>query len=54
VVGNKAYVVRRRGERIYDFRHNEAMRAQDPALQCVLERVQRMEQEMSTLRANAT
>jgi serine O-acetyltransferase len=51
VVGNKAYVVRRRGERVYDFRHNEAMRAEDPALQCVLERLQRTEQEMSTLRA---
>jgi serine O-acetyltransferase len=51
VVGTKAYVVRRRGERVYDFRHDQAMRAEDPALQCVLERIQRMEQEMSTLRA---
>ena len=51
VVGNKAYVVRRRGERVYDFRHNEAMRAEDPAVQCMLERLQRTEQEMSTLRA---
>ncbi len=51
VVGTKAYVVRRRGERIYDFRHDQAMRAEDPAIQCLLDRIQRMEQEMSTLRA---
>jgi serine O-acetyltransferase len=51
VVGVKAYVVRRRGERIYDFRHDQAMRAEDPAIQCLLNRLQRLEQEMSTLRA---
>ncbi len=51
VVGTKAYVVRRRGERIYDFRHDRAMRAEDPAIQCLLHRLQRLEQELSTLRA---
>lgn len=51
VVGTKAYVVRRRGERIYDFRHDQAMRAEDPAIQCLLNRLQRLEQEFSTLSA---
>ncbi|HEY3397072.1 MAG TPA: serine O-acetyltransferase EpsC [Armatimonadota bacterium] len=51
VVGTKAYVVRRQGERVYDFRHDQAMRAEDPAIQCMLERVGRVEQEISTLRA---
>lgn len=51
VVGTKAFVVRRRGERVYDFRHDQAMRAEDPALQCVLETVRRVEQQMATLKA---
>jgi len=51
VVGTKGFVTRRRGERVYDFRHDQAMRAEDPAIQCVLERIQRLKQEISTLRA---
>lgn len=50
VVGTKAFVVRRHGERVYDFRHDQAMRAEDPALQCVLQRMQRVEQAFATLR----
>ena len=51
VVGTKAFVVRRRGERVYDFRHDQAMRAEDPAIQNMLERMRRLEQEISTVRA---
>lgn len=51
VVGTKAFVVRRRGERVYDFRHERAMRSEDPALQCLLTRMQHMEQAMATLKA---
>jgi serine O-acetyltransferase len=51
VVGNKAYVVRRRGERVYDFRHDQAMRAEDPAIQAVLDTVRRVEQQLATLKA---
>ncbi len=49
VVGTKAFVVRRRGERVYDFRHDQAMRHEDPAIQCLLQRLTRLEQEISTL-----
>ncbi|NLO72784.1 MAG: serine O-acetyltransferase [candidate division WS1 bacterium] len=51
VVGTKAFIVRRQGERVYDFRHDQAMRAQDPAIQNMLERMQRLEQQISTLKA---
>ena len=51
VVGTKAFIARRQGERVYDFRHDQAMRAEDPAIQNMLERMQRMEQQMSTLKA---
>jgi serine O-acetyltransferase len=51
VVGTKAFVVRRQGERVYDFRHDRAMRAEDPAIHCMLESIQRLEQTVSTLRA---
>lgn len=51
VVGHKAYVVRRRGERVYDFRHDQAMRAEDPAVQHLIRRVEYLEQQLATLRA---
>ncbi len=51
VVGQKAFVVRREGERVYDFRHDEVMRAENPAIQHLLERVQYLEQQLATLRA---
>ena len=51
VVGRKAFVVRRHGQRLYDFRHDIAMRAGDPAIQHLLTRTERLEDELSTLRA---
>lgn len=51
VVGTKAFVVRRGGERVYDFRHDRVMRAENPAIHSMLQRIQRLEQEISTLRA---
>ncbi len=51
VVGRKAYVVRRGGERVYDFRHDRAMRAEDPAIQHLMERIEHLEQQLATLRA---
>ncbi len=51
VVGSKAYVVRRNGERVYDFRHDQAIRAEDPAMQQIIDRMRQLEQEISTLKA---
>ena len=51
VVGSKAYVSRRNGERVYDFRHDRAMRAEDPAMQQILNLIGQLEQEIATLKA---
>jgi serine O-acetyltransferase len=51
VVGPKAYVVRRQGERVYDFRHDKQPRASDPALECMLLRIRKLESELTKLRA---
>ena len=53
VVGTKAYVVRRDGERIYDFRHDRALRAEDPVTQQLLDRIKQLEEEISTLKAQS-
>lgn len=51
VVGPKAYVVRRKGERVYDFRHDKQPRVSDPALECMLLRIRKLENELAQLRA---
>ena len=51
VVGRKAFVVRRGGERVYDFRHDEAMRAEDPVIQHLISRLEGVEEELATLQA---
>ncbi len=51
VVGRKAYVARRAGERVYDFHHDRAMRAEDPAIQQLLDGIRQLEEEVSTLKA---
>ncbi len=51
VVGSKAYVTRRDGERTYDFRHDHALRAEDPLIQQLLDRIKQLEEEISTLKA---
>jgi len=51
VVGSKAYVVRREGQRVYDFHHERALRAKDPEMQQLLDRIKRLEEELSTLKA---
>jgi len=50
VVGSKAYVVRRDGQRVYDFHHERALRAKDPEMQQLLDRIKRLEEELSTLK----
>ena len=54
VVGRKAFVVRRHGKRVYDFRHDVAMRAEDPAIQHLIIHIERLEDELSTLQAQCT
>jgi serine O-acetyltransferase len=51
VVGPKAYVVRRKGERVYDFRHDKQPRLSDPAIECMLLRIRKLENELAQLRA---
>ncbi len=51
VVGSKAYVVRRDGQRVYDFHHERALHAKDPEMQQLLDRIKRLEEELSTLKA---
>lgn len=43
VVGTKAYVVRRKGKRVYDFRHDQQPRVGDPAIECMLLRIRKLE-----------
>lgn len=43
VVGTKAYVVRRQGKRVYDFRHDRQPRVGDPAIECMLLRIRKLE-----------
>lgn len=50
VVGTKAYVVRRQGKRVYDFRHDQQPRMSDPALECMLLRIRKLEDELKALR----
>ncbi|MCD6350722.1 MAG: serine O-acetyltransferase [Armatimonadetes bacterium] len=47
VVGPKAYIVRREGKRVYDFRHDKLPRVTDPALDCLMLRVQKLEQALA-------
>ena len=47
VVGTKAYVVKREGRRVYDFRHDQLPRATDPTVDCLMLRVQRLEQQLA-------
>jgi serine O-acetyltransferase len=49
VVGTKAYVVRREGKRVYDFRHDRLPRVVDPTVECLLLRVQRLERQLADL-----
>jgi len=51
VVGSKAYVVRRDGQRVYDFHHERALHAKDPEMQQLLDRIKQLEEEVSTLKA---
>ena len=51
VVGSKAYVVRRDGQRVYDFQHERALRAKDPETQQLLDRIRQLEEEVSTIKA---
>jgi len=51
VVGSKAYVARRDGQRIYDFHHERALHAKDPEMQQLLDRIKQLEEEVSTLKA---
>ncbi len=51
VVGSKAYVARRDGQRIYDFHHERALHAKDPEMQQLLDRIKQLEEEISTLKA---
>jgi len=50
VVGPKAYVVKREGKRVYDFRHDRLPRVTDPALECLVLRVQKLESELADTR----
>lgn len=47
VVGTKAYVVKREGRRVYDFRHDQLPRVTDPTVDCLMLRVQRLEQQLA-------
>jgi len=47
VVGPKAYVVRRQGKRVYDFRHDKQPRMTDPAIECMLLRIRKLEAELT-------
>ncbi len=51
VVGSKAYVARRNGQRIYDFHHDRALHAKDPETQQLLDRIRQLEEEVSTIKA---
>ncbi len=52
VVGSKAFVVRQKGQRVYDFRHDRRMRAEDPNMECVRSRLDRLEDQMRGLDAH--
>jgi serine O-acetyltransferase len=50
VVGQKAAIVRREGKRVYDFRHDRLPVAQDPAMECLMARVEQLEREFAETR----
>jgi serine O-acetyltransferase len=50
VVGTKAYVVKREGKRVYDFRHDRLPRVTDPTVDCLMLRVQKLEAELAETR----
>ena len=52
VVGPKAYVVRRQGKRVYDFRHDKQPRISDPAIECMLLRIRKLEEELGNLKGD--
>lgn len=43
VVGQKAYVVKREGKRVYDFRHDRLPRVTDPTVELLVSRVEKLE-----------
>jgi len=47
VVGSKGSIIRRRGHRVYDFRHDR-LRAVDPAIGLLMQRVRKLEQQLAT------
>jgi len=47
VVGTKAYVVKREGKRVYDFRHDRLPRVTDPAVEALAARVERLERQLA-------
>ncbi len=49
VVGRKAYVVKRDGKRVYDFRHDRLPRVTDPAIDRLRTRVQKLEAQLAAL-----
>lgn len=51
VVGRKAHVVKREGKRVYDFRHDKLPRVVDPAIDCLMLRVQQLEARVAELQA---
>jgi len=52
VVGTKAYVVRRRGERVYDFRHDGQPRIENPEVERLRARLRAIEEELDALRSS--
>ena len=49
VVGPKAYVVKREGKRVYDFRHDKLPRVTDPAIECLSLRVEKLERQLADI-----
>lgn len=47
VVGTKAYVIKREGKRVYDFRHDRLPRVSDPAVEALAARVERLERQLA-------
>jgi serine O-acetyltransferase len=47
VVGQKAYIVRREGRRVYDFRHDRLPTVADPAIECLMARVEKLERDLA-------
>lgn len=50
VVGSKAFCVKRKGQRVYDFRHDSQAKLQDPRLEDLRGRVVELERQLAALR----